>query len=290
MERTIVTGANGYLGGFAALRSLDLGPVLGLVRAGRSPAPQGVETREWDSSTQSLVRVFDEFEPTRVLHVAARYAREHRPDDVTPLVRSNVELTTQVFEAASLTTHPGVVVVTSAFQHYEQPHRALNLYAATKLAALELARYYGDAHDVPWAALTIYDVYGPADTRGKLVDRAVDAAFGGPPIAVPSGEQRVGLVHVDDVVAALLATAAALAADPSTRGAEFFAAPESFLTVSEVLAEVSEALGRPVPVATERYPTPSRSIVAPLAGPRPPRWTPQIGLREGIAAIAAGRA
>ncbi|MEX1369326.1 MAG: NAD(P)-dependent oxidoreductase [Nannocystaceae bacterium] len=288
--RTLITGANGFLGHHAAHRSCESGRVLALVRRGSSRGglessrlESRLEVVEWDGRTASLSAIVKRFAPDRVFHLAASYRRSHVPEDVVELVDANVRLTAQVLEAAGTAA---VVLATSHFMHYGGPRRALNLYAATKLAMLEVARYYGDAQERRWGALTLYDVYGPGDTRLKLVDTAITAAREGRLLRTPADDPVLRLLHVDDAVTALHAVAAAVIEDDAWVGQEFAAVPPDGVRMHELLQTVEQVVGRPVRVDPRPYPSPARTITDPYVDlPTPPSWSPRIDLLRGLATV-----
>jgi len=266
--------------------SRDRGPVCAVTRRAFD-TPPGVTTEVWDGTTRSLQDIFERFQPDHVLHLAAHYVREHAREDVVTLVDANVGVAAQVLECSG---PAAVVLATTHFMHYGRSMRALNLYAATKLAMLDVARYYGDARQTRWAAVTFYDVYGPHDTRRKLVEVAVEASLADEPLAVPADDPEIRLLYVDDAVGALHAAADALDDDTSWSGTEFFAAPASSARVRDVLAAVADVTGGRPAIAAARYPSSERSIRTPTdPGPPPPGWEPQVTLADGIKAIVESR-
>jgi nucleoside-diphosphate-sugar epimerase len=289
MTRTLVTGATGFVGRHAVAASAALGATCALVR-GDEPFPDEVEVAVWDGSAEHLVALFDRFAPDRILHLAAEYRREHTTSDVAALVAGNVGMTALVLEAARRTTSPVVALATTAFQNYGSVNRPLNLYAATKLAAREIARYYGDGEAVPWVGVVLYDVYGPGSRRPTLIGRAIEAASGGAPLAVPDGDPIVAPLYVSDAASAMHAAADAVLSGATPQGTELFALPIAFLPISAVIAAVEEVTGQAVAIADEPYLLPERSITDPISGDPPPRWMATVSLRDGLRRMLAAAA
>jgi nucleoside-diphosphate-sugar epimerase len=203
------------------------------------------------------------------------------------MIEANVGFTAMVLEAAWRTSAPCIAIAHSSFQHFGERDRALDLYAATKLAAIEIARYYADAHAVSWVGVTLYDVYGPGMTRDTLVTSALKAAAGGPPLATPAEDPVIGLVYVDDAVAAMHAAAESVESGAAPVGTEFFALPMSFLRISEVIDAVERVTGSRVARSDRPYPTPQRAVDRPTIGDPPPGWSATVHLDEGLRRLLA---
>ncbi|MBI5544749.1 MAG: NAD-dependent epimerase/dehydratase family protein [Deltaproteobacteria bacterium] len=80
-------------------------------------------------------------------------------------------------------------------------------YAAAKVAASYLLKYYGRIHSFPCAVLRLYSVYGPFEERDRLIPRLVGAGLQGgyPPLAHPATSRD--FVYVDDATAAFVRAA-----------------------------------------------------------------------------------
>lgn len=184
----------------------------------------------------------------------------------------------------------------------------LSPYAASKRAAEEvLMRLAGSA---PWLVLRPAAVYGPGDRETLRIIRAL----GGPvQLLLNDRDARVGLVHVDDLVAAV---GAALEGGPVQEVFEITDPRADGYSWEEIARAVARALGRPW--RPLRVPAPLLRALA-LAGdaltlaglpagltsaklreilhpdwsadpahrPPPGFWQPRIDLEQGIAATIA---
>jgi nucleoside-diphosphate-sugar epimerase len=221
--------------------------------------------------------------PDVVFHLAALYLREHEPQDVSPLVESNITFGVQLLEALSQVEPRRLVNTSSQFQHYDdEGYRPLNLYAATKQAFEDIADYYADAAGVTVATLVLSDVYGPDDPRPRLLSAVRQAQQTGQPLSLPDEDIAMDLVFVDDAVDAFL-TAARRLTSQAVRKHERFAVRSSRLqSIADVLEAFDNVAGVPVPHEWGKYATPARRIRRPWAGPVLPGWQPKVELREGI--------
>jgi nucleoside-diphosphate-sugar epimerase len=165
-------------------------------------------------------------------------------------------------------------------------YRPNSLYSATKQAFDDVLAYYSWTAQLEVVTLRIYDSYGPGDERGKVLSALLRAAASGEPLEMSSGQALIDLVHVDDVVEALLlaATTPVTSGAAPTRYALSSGAP---LRVRELVDLVSQVTGREVPVQWGARPDRADEMREPWdAGPPVPGWKPRIALRDGITALA----
>lgn len=286
MKPTLITGATGFVGSHACEVLSKSVSVIAIARSTSDTdglEMDGVVIERWDGSTNHLAAIVAAHAPGRILHLGGRYVRNHSQGDVAPLVEDNVRFGSQVLEvAATASPQPVVVLAGTYFQHYRTPGNALNLYAALKNATHAIARYYGDAAGLRWAQLVLYDIYGPGDERPKLVNAVVGAIAAGRPVSIPESDPVVHLIHVDDAVAALIATAAALENGEIDTGSDVFSHADDPPHVSEVVRIISRIVDTPAVVSDDPYQLPPRAITVPLVGPRPPGWRPRISLEDGL--------
>ena len=154
-------------------------------------------------------------------------------------------------------------------------------YGASKAAMELLARVYA-ARGVPVVSLRYFSVYGRRQRPDMALQRILHAGLGGPVFRLRGdGRQQRDLTHVDDIVEATLAAAAADLAGGTVLNVGS-GRPQELRHVLDVATQV---LGRPVPVAA------SHALVGDVAA----TWadtrrtaellgvTPKVRLEDGIA-------
>lgn len=286
--RALVTGATGFVGGHLVRALTAEGcDVHVLARPSSDTRHLSATVHVDDGTAEGLASVMAAADPDVVFHLATLFLASHQPGDVPALVEANVTFGTRVAEAlASLDGERLIVSTGTAWQHYEgRPYSPVALYAATKQALADVLRYYADTGQARVVILKLFDTYGPDDTRRKLLRLLVDAAQSGEMLEMSGGEQLIDLLHVDDVVAALLRAAdgAEVGGDTYQEYAVSSGAPVS---LRELVETFDQATGLHVNVAWGVRPyRPREMFTAWDAGPVLPGWKAEIALADGLRAV-----
>lgn len=286
--KVLITGATGFLGSHLARYMHSQDHLVGCLRRSGSALPSSLEGfPNWtaDDNGKGFREALNEFRPEVVVHLAAVYVAEHRPEDIAPLVHANIEYGAHLLEAMREAECTVMVYAGTSWQHYrDEPYCPANLYAATKQAFSTLADYYRDASGLRLLELHLYDSYGPNDPRKKLIHQLQDSARNGIPLPMSDGEQHVHLVHIDDLTCGLtLACMQALNFSPSHRALYRLPSPEA-VSLRELVTQFNEANPKqPVQIIWGDLPYRKREIFTPWEEADVlPGWAPRITLAKGF--------
>lgn len=287
--RAVITGATGFVG-VALCRSL-LGrnhEVVALARRASDTSVlgsfEGLRVEILPGEAGDLSALMSQIEPTVVFHLATEYTRGDDVD-LSRVIDGNLLVGAWVLAATvAIQPSPKFVFAGSFFQHFGGD-RPINLYAATKTAFRSMVDYYADAHGLCTAEVVLSDLYGRGSRRLKLVDRAIEAALTGTELRIPEGATVLQLLHVDDAVRALEASAQAIGESDQYCGARWFASPDSAMSVPDVIGVVEKLVGRPINTSRLPLDLPPRRMERLVTGPRPPGWIPRVDIESGIAGM-----
>jgi GDP-4-dehydro-6-deoxy-D-mannose reductase len=230
IDRALVTGVSGFVGGFLAEHLLECGDaVLGISPDGRwmATSPDGardrVEVVGWDFAQpggppENARGAIERFSPTVIYHLAAiSVPADCGQEEPTPLaMQINVDGARRVLQlAASLPSRPRVLVVSSSHVYgpvtaeaprvSEEaslvPRRA---YGRTKLAAEVEARQAVAQGSVDAVILRAFQHTGPGQSPRMMLPEWVRqiASGGDEPIRVQTLDAWIDLTDVRDVVRA----------------------------------------------------------------------------------------
>lgn len=293
--KALITGATGYIGSKLAERLVREGwEVFYLLRQGGRPAPERLlqiaRPLEYDGSIQSLVSAVGARIPDVVFHLASLFVAEHRSDQVTDLINSNLLFSTQLAEACARAGVKRFINTGTSWQHYrETGYDPVCLYAATKQAFEDILDYYADAFGMRVVTLKIFDTYGSDDPRPKIVNLLARVARSGESLDMSPGEQRMELVHIDDVTRAFAQCGRELAetAAPEQGHLRYALSANERLSLRELaqrFARLSGAEALPINFGGRSYR--QREVMEPWnGGVRLPGWSPAVGLDQGLAGL-----
>ena len=269
MTRTaLVTGASGYVGGFLAKRLAEAGWAVHAVVRPSSPTGEALGACAarpvYDGSYASLAAALAAARPDAVFHLAAEYHLGATPEAAERLVASNVLFTVQLAEAMLAAGSSRLVHAGTFWQHYGQgAYCPVDLYGATKQAAEDLLLAYREARGLSCVTLTLFDNYGPADPRPKLLNLLIGAALSGEELGVSPGDQLLDLCHVEDVADAFLAAGEYLLRADGPVWEKGFVGGER-MTVKALVERVGSALDLPVRARFGARPYHPREIMVPI--------------------------
>lgn len=207
----LITGATGYIGSNLA-EHLSLNKrfnIFALIRpTSDTKALRSAENRihiiQSDQTFDQINKAVKKASPNMAIHLAGVDAVEHRPDEIEPMVLSNILFGNHLLEALVQNQVTYFINTGTYWENIdkESEYRPMNLYAATKKAFSNILGYYQNAERIKSITLKLYNVYGPHDPRGKIFSIFKSSIAQSQPIPFSPGEQVLDHVYIDDVVLA----------------------------------------------------------------------------------------
>jgi nucleoside-diphosphate-sugar epimerase len=276
----VITGATGYIGSQLQRH---------LTAKGWSivPIDRGMKTEQ-------MIELLRTQKPDVVFHLASLFIAEHKPSDIEPLIASNVLFGAMLAEAMAVTGHKLLVNTGTSWQHFGPGERdPVALYSATKNAFEEILKYYVSAENFRVVTLKIFDSYGPNDPRPKLVPKLIACFDSGVTPELSPGEQKLDLVHVNDLVRAFEIAALELVAigvDVGIGSMQDFALNSGTpVSLREVIALIERLKGRSLNVKWGARPYRRREVMEPWTKGRVlPGWETSVTLEQGLADLVLG--
>lgn len=230
MARVLVTGAAGFIGYHATERLLADGhevvgydnlnsyydPALKQARLARLNARDGFRFVDGDLADGALLRgSFDEFQPERVLHLAAQAGVRYSIDHPFSYVSSNLVGFANLLEACRAVPPAHLVFASSSsvyganrrlpFATDDRSDHPVSLYAATKKSNEAMAHAYAHLFGIPTSGLRFFTVYGPWGRPDMAYFSFTRAILAGETIRVfNNGELMRDFTYIDDVVTGIV--------------------------------------------------------------------------------------
>jgi nucleoside-diphosphate-sugar epimerase len=288
-KSSLVTGATGFIGSHLT-RSLvqDGWRVTALIRTPtlKQPgfiAPTSVDVAEYDGSQSSVNSAIATAAPSIVFHLASVTPAQTGLDHIETMINANILFGTQLLEAMNLNGCKCLVNTGTFSQHFDgAPYNPSNLYAATKQAFEAIIEYYRQAASLSCMTLKLCDTYGPADPRPKILTFLLRQLKSNEPLATSPGDQKLDLVHVNDVCSAYLKAAELLRRQPSALDRSYSVASGRLLSLKQIVSLVEQLAGRHLKINWGGRSYRPREVMTPWIGPSLPGWQPEISLEAGL--------
>jgi UDP-glucuronate 4-epimerase len=228
--RILVTGSAGFIGSHVAHVLLDRGDeVRGLdnlntyyevglkeARLARLQARDGYGHMTADLADRAAMeRLFDEFRPERVVHLAAQAGVRYAAENPHVYASSNLVGFLHVLEGCRRHGVQHLVYASTSsvyggntalpFVETQPTEHPLTFYAATKKANESMAHSYAHLYGIPCTGLRFFTVYGPWGRPDMAFFSFTRAIIEGRPIAVFNhGRHSRDFTYVDDIVAGVV--------------------------------------------------------------------------------------
>ena len=287
----LVTGGTGFVGANLVRRLVSDGwETHVIVRQGSdlsmlTDVEQAVRVHVHDGSTEQLIGIVKLASPQIVFHLASLFLAQHTPQDIEPLINSNLLFSTQLVEAMSVNDVRYLINTGTSWQHYEnRDYSPVCLYAATKQAFEAVLTYYVDVSRLSAITLQLFDTYGPNDPRAKLFTLLRKTVRSGEPLLMSPGEQMIDLVYIDDVLGAYLLAAERLLQNRVGSHEIYAVTSGQPVKLRDLVETYGQVIGQPLAVEWGARPYRPREVMQPwINGVVVPGWEPKVKLAAGIA-------
>ncbi|MDX1588912.1 MAG: NAD-dependent epimerase [Oleiphilaceae bacterium] len=230
--RVLVTGTAGFIGSHVALRLLARGEeVIGVdnvndyydvnlkeARLARLTGDPGFTQERVDVADRgAMERIFAEYRPERVVHLAAQAGVRYSIENPHAYVDANLVGFMNILEGCRHNDVRHLVYASSSsvyganeampFSVHDNVDHPLSLYAASKKANELMAHTYSHLYRLPTTGLRFFTVYGPWGRPDMALFIFTRKILAGEPIDVFNhGKHRRDFTYIDDIVEGVIRT------------------------------------------------------------------------------------
>lgn len=279
--RLLVTGHSGFIGSHLCARLRKEHELFYLVRPHSPLDEPGAHDHSFifaNNNIYVLAQFMRSNKIDGIIHLASLYLQKHESQDIPDLIQSNVYFGTAVLEAAAFAGVKWFINTGTIWQNYNAPDGSdsycpVNLYAATKQAFMDVAKFYSETTDIRICTLKLCDTYGPHDTRRKIYALFEENARTGELLQMSAGEQKIDILHIDDVVEGFVHLADMLQKGENLRN-EYVLSSSQQLTLRELAARYEQEHHVHLNIEWGARPYRTREVMSPYRGNVLPGWKP----------------
>jgi len=285
--KILVTGATGFIGKHLVNTLKEKHEIYVLVR------PSSDKTNFdpffcFDNNIPVLHEYLLEHQIEGIIHLASLVLVSHKDTDIENLIESNIFLGAAILEATLNTGVKWFLNTGTFWQHYEpdtQDYHPVNLYAATKQAFIDMAKYYVEVSGIKFVTLKICDTFGPDDTRAKIFSLWNNIAQTGEILSMSKGEQEIDILYIDDVISGFVHLIGLLNSNEELKP-DYALCAEKRYTLKELADLYENATGKQLNIRWGERPYRIREVMVPWkAGTKLPGWKPEVSIIDGILKI-----
>lgn len=290
MPKAIITGGTGYIGSHLARYLLEKGWDIAIISKPTSDHAyiKEIESQldifRYNGNIEELINFVKAQNADVIMHIAAAVITNYVPEQISTLVRSNIEFGTEILEAMRHSKTRLFIGTGSYWQNYKSSHyNPVDLYAATKEAFEKILQYYVDAFDFRAITLRLFDVYGEDDNRPKLWTILRDIAGTDKSIELSPGEQLLDLVHISDVVRAYESAYNLLHTNQNIRNEIYGISSEKKRSLKELVTLFEKTIKKPIKTIWGGKQYKQREVMNPCDNyQKLPNWIPLISVEKGF--------
>jgi nucleoside-diphosphate-sugar epimerase len=222
-----------------------------------------------------------------LIHLASLYIAQHQSQQTKDLVLSNIYLGTALLEASVKAKVKWFLNTGTIWQNYNVPDKSdeynpVNLYAATKQAFMDLAKFYIETSKLKFCTLKLCDTYGPNDTRNKIFALLKKNAETRVSLDMSLGEQKLDILYIDDVISGFTCLIERLHCNNRNTASEYVLSSGKQYTLKQLSKIFEDVTHQKLDINWGGRAYREREVMKPYIGNILPKWSPKVTLEKGI--------
>ena len=237
-----------------------------------------------NKSLFEIESIISSVRPTTIFHLATWSKYSCEGADIEQLVETNLLFGLHLLSCASKLGTESFIHAGTSWQTYESnTYNPLNLYAASKEAFENLAKYYATSQSIKFASLRLFDTYGSDDNRKKIINILLNSIKKETPLDLSPGYQKLSPVYIQDVSRAFILAANHLSKSNSEQFNIWNVRSHEAYTLREIHKILENVSGKALPVKWGGRDYRSREVMQlKQTYENVPGWKEEVSLAEGL--------
>lgn len=222
-----------------------------------------------------------------IIHLATYFKSNHSTEDIGKLINSNILFGTHLLEYAKRNKINKFINTSSYAQSIDNSsYNPQNLYTATKEAFEDILKYYIESGVVKSITLSLFDTYGPNDSRPKFINLVIDALDKDIIFNMSPGGQQISYVYIEDVVNAYCQALDLLLNNKIEKSKAFSVIGCETMSLNDLVKYVSRTMGKKLQINRGFYSYREREIMKSIPKYEIlPNWEAKVKISEGVKRI-----
>ena len=288
MKTILVTGATGYIGREFVKKYNKKYNLIAIVRETSDIVE--LELLKCKivkfKNFKEIENVFNKNKIEGILHFASNVIVEHKEEEISRLVDSNIKYGTYLLEYCKQYNVKWFINTGTFWQNYNSDsYNPVNLYAATKEAFKNIAKYYTETSDLVFTTIKLNDTFGANDTRNKIFNLWNKISKTGETLEMSVGEQIIDISYIEDVLLAYDILIIYLNSDQKDefKNKEFIVTNNEKYSLKELSKVFEETINTKLNIKWGARPYREREVMVPYSnGQIIPNWKQNYTLKEAI--------
>lgn len=224
-KKVFITGIDGFVGSNIAKTMLSEGAIVSGLIHHQTPSEKSC-LKAWGLTSQidtyigditdsvSLKETIKNSDPQWIFHLAAQAIVSKAQSNVQDTIRTNIQGTCNLIDAASNLDKLSGVIIASSDKAYglssslpykeETPLRGGGIYDSSKACADLLAQSLAKAADLPLGITRCSNIYGPGDLNlSRIIPDIITSLIQKRPLVIRNtGKQKRDFLYIEDAVSA----------------------------------------------------------------------------------------
>jgi len=290
MKKILITGPTGFIGRNLILKLLNEGFFISVVEKEGANVTflqeHNIPYFFYKNEFNELYEFMCREKPEGVIHLASLCILNHESEQIKEIVNSNILFPIHLLEASVKLNLKWFINTGTFWQHYNnKDYSPVNLYAASKQAFEDFARFYYESKNIKFTTIMLFDTFGPNDTRPKMFNSWLNSSLTGELFEMSPGEQIIDISYIDNITEGFFVLMKLMSNENANvhNGKIFKILSEKRMSLKDFAIFFENETGAKLNIAWAKNNYREREIMIPWEkGEDIPGFVPKVSLAEGI--------